>query len=258
MHLSNQTLGLISLKAQETARPWVMALGIRQLVKSSSTRPFRARLLRSGGSCPAAALPNASLGRRSDTAGIIYSYLLLVHIVNTRGAHPYRHPHRLPVEIANLGLTPGTSNPPNPSCPSRLGPFHRWPGFLVSASAPGTAERFLPSCFSTYSSPWAHSLALPKWEWRLPPDARLDPAWFKQMKSLGLPRAACAALRAHLREWIGYYWLALVLSSFVVRKFVISGTTTNASPSRILGISPSQAPIGLSGIGGQSQSRATA
>jgi hypothetical protein len=54
--------------------------------------------------------------------------------------------------------------------------------------------------------------------------ARLDPAWFKQMKSLGLPADPHrAAMRAHLKEWIGYYWLLWSLSSFLARKSVISG-----------------------------------
>jgi adenylate cyclase len=45
--------------------------------------------------------------------------------------------------------------------------------------------------------------------------ARLDPAWFKQMKSLGIPADAHrAAIRAYLKEWIGYYWLALVALVF--------------------------------------------
>ena len=49
MHLSNHTLGLISLQAQETARPWVMALW---------HSPFGRVLLYGGLLCmPSAALP---------------------------------------------------------------------------------------------------------------------------------------------------------------------------------------------------------
>jgi adenylate cyclase len=45
--------------------------------------------------------------------------------------------------------------------------------------------------------------------------ARVDPAWFKQMKSLGLPADPHrAAVRAYLKEWIGYYWIALVALVF--------------------------------------------
>jgi adenylate cyclase len=45
--------------------------------------------------------------------------------------------------------------------------------------------------------------------------ARLDPAWFKQMKSLGVPADPHrAAIRAYLKDWIGYYWLALVALVF--------------------------------------------
>lgn len=41
--------------------------------------------------------------------------------------------------------------------------------------------------------------------------ARSDPAWFKKMKTLGVPsNPKRAATRAQLKEWVGYSWLALV------------------------------------------------
>ena len=45
--------------------------------------------------------------------------------------------------------------------------------------------------------------------------ARADPAWFKRMKTLGLPADPRRAVaRAYLKEWSGYYWLALVALVF--------------------------------------------
>jgi adenylate cyclase len=45
--------------------------------------------------------------------------------------------------------------------------------------------------------------------------AGFDPAWFKQMKLMGIPGDPHrAAIRAYLKEWVGYYWLALVALVF--------------------------------------------
>src|SRR4051812_7558674 len=87
MHLANHSLGLISLSAQEAARPWIMAfwhswLGQLALYGSLSTH---------------AALGLRSLAQRRHfriplweaaqlVAGLLIPHLLLPHIVNTRGA----------------------------------------------------------------------------------------------------------------------------------------------------------------------------
>ena len=86
MHLSNHTLGLVSLQTQETARPWVMALW---------HSPFGQFLLY-GGLSVHAFCGLAALARRRHyrmpvweatqmLLGLSIPYLLLVHIVNTRG-----------------------------------------------------------------------------------------------------------------------------------------------------------------------------
>ena len=86
MHLSNHTLGLISLEAQETARSWVMALwhspfGQFLLYGSLSVHAF----------CGLAALARQRRYRMpvweatQILLGLSIPYLLLVHIVNTRG-----------------------------------------------------------------------------------------------------------------------------------------------------------------------------
>src|SRR5262249_22904247 len=64
----------------------------------SLRRPFCARLLRSGCSCPAPALPNAPLGSESDAAGLIYSVSTArPYCQHTRDTHSHGHRHQLPV-----------------------------------------------------------------------------------------------------------------------------------------------------------------
>ena len=65
---------------------------------TSLRRPFCARLLRSGCSCPAPPLPNARLGSESDAAGLIYSVSAArPYCQHTRYTHSHRYRHQLPV-----------------------------------------------------------------------------------------------------------------------------------------------------------------
>jgi len=110
MHLSNHALGLISVRAQEAVRPWVMALW--------QSPPGQMLLYGSVGVHAAVAL--IVLFRRRHyympaweatqiLLGLTIPYLLLVHIVNTRGTRiltgidiDYTY------EIANLWVDPWT------------------------------------------------------------------------------------------------------------------------------------------------------
>jgi adenylate cyclase len=104
MHLSNHALGLISLQAQETARPWVMALwhsppGQILLYGSLTVHAF----------CGLAALARRRHYRMPPweagqiLVGLAIPYLLLVHIVNTRGTRILTGIDiNYPYEIANL------------------------------------------------------------------------------------------------------------------------------------------------------------
>jgi adenylate cyclase len=104
MHPSNHALGLISLRAQETVRPWVMALwhsppGQFLLYGSHGLHAFSALI---------------SLARRRQyrmptweatqiLLGLAIPYLLLVHIINTRGTRILTGIEiDYPYEIANL------------------------------------------------------------------------------------------------------------------------------------------------------------
>jgi adenylate cyclase len=110
MHLSNHALGLISVHAQESVRPWVMALwhsppGQVLLYGSLSTHAVIALLIlfrRRHYYMPAWEAIQILLG-------LTIPYLLLVHIVNTRGTRiltgidiDYTY------EIANLWVDPWT------------------------------------------------------------------------------------------------------------------------------------------------------
>src|SRR5438874_7567241 len=110
MHLTNHSLGLISVRAQEAVRPWVMALW--------HSPPGQLLLYGSLATHATAAL--VSLVRRRHyrmrpweatqiVLGLAIPYLLLLHIVNTRGTRiltgidiDYTY------EIANLWVDPWT------------------------------------------------------------------------------------------------------------------------------------------------------
>jgi adenylate cyclase len=110
MHLSNHALGLISLQAQETARPWVMALwhsppGQILLYGSLAVHAF----------CGLARLARRRHYRMpvwegtQILLGLSIPYLLLVHIVNTRGTRILTGIDiNYPYEIANLWVDPWT------------------------------------------------------------------------------------------------------------------------------------------------------
>ena len=120
--------------------------------------------------------------------------------------------------------------PPNPSSPSRLGPFHHWPALL----APN--RRLVPARVSSHLAfyvlvPVGALLGFAEVGMGTSAHARMDPAWFKKMKSLGLPADPHrAAMRTHLKEWIGYYWLALVALVFFGAQIRNQWQRRSASP----------------------------
>ena len=215
MHLSNHTLGLVSLKAQETARPWVMALWHSPI----------GQFLLYGGLSVHAFCGLAALARRRHyrmpiweatqiLLGLSIPYLLLVHIVNTRGTRiltgiDINYPYKSPTS----GLIPGRG-----SAKSFL-------SFSSGAISPlacifGFASTLVPPSVSSHlaflrARPVGALLGFAEVGMATSAHARLDPAWFKQMKLMGIPGDPHhAAMRAHLKEWIGYYWLALVALVF--------------------------------------------
>ena len=212
MHLSNHALGLISVHAQEAARPWVMALwhsppGQVLLYGSLSTHAVIALLI---------------LFRRRHyymptweaiqiLLGLSIPYLLLVHIVNTRGTRiltgidiDYTY------EIANLWVDPWTR-------------FRQialvllvWGHFAVGLHfwwrLYGWYRRAFPAFLLAYVLiPSAALLGFAEVGMTMTAHARSDPQWMPAMKARGVPAdPENAKLRAALKDWVGPSWIAVV------------------------------------------------
>ncbi len=146
MHLSNHALGLISVHAQEAVRPWVMALwhsppGQVLLYGSLSTHAAIALIIlfrRRHYYMPAWEAIQILLG-------LAIPYLLLVHIVNTRGTRiltgidiDYTY------EIANLWVDPWTRFRANCARIVGVGTFRHRFAFLVAA------PQLVSPCFSSH------------------------------------------------------------------------------------------------------------
>jgi adenylate cyclase len=212
MHLSNHALGLISLQTQETARPWVMALwhsppGQILLYGSLATHAF----------CGLAALARRRQYRMpvwegtQILLGLAIPYLLLVHIVNTRGTRILTGIDiNYPYEIANLWVDPWTRYRQILLVLVVWGHFTVGLHFWLRIRA--WYRRIFPALLLAYVLiPTGALLGFAEVGMTTTAHARSDPAWFKRMKTLGVPAdPRRAATRAQLKEWVGYSWLALV------------------------------------------------
>lgn len=216
MHLSNHALGLISLQTQESARPWVMALwhspfGQILLYGSLSVHAF----------CGLAALARRRQYRMPAweavqiLLGLSIPYLLLVHIVNTRGTRILTGIDiNYPYEIANLWIDPWTRFRQILLVLLVWGHFTVGLHFWLRIHA--WYRRAFPAILLFYVLvPLGALLGFAEVGMATSAHAHVDPAWFKQMKSMGSPADPHrAAVRAYLKNWIGYYWLALVALVF--------------------------------------------
>src|SRR5215831_6227628 len=212
MHLSNHALGLISVRAQEAARPWVMALwhsppGQVLLYGSLSTHAVIALLI---------------LFRRRHfymptweaiqiLLGLAIPYLLLVHIVNTRGTRiltgidiDYTY------EIANLWVDPWTRYRQIALVLLVWGHFvvglHFWWRLY------GWYRRAFPVFLLAYVLiPTAALLGFAEVGMKMTGHARNDPHWMGAIKARGVPADPNRAkLRAALKDWVGPYWIGVV------------------------------------------------
>jgi adenylate cyclase len=218
MHLSNHALGLISVHAQEAVRPWVMALwhsppGQLLLYGSLSTHAAIALLIlfrRRHYYMPAWEAIQILLG-------LAIPYLLLVHIVNTRGTRiltgidiDYTY------EIANLWVDPWIRFKQIALVLLVWGHFavglhfwwrlHSWyqrafPAILVAlVLVPTTALLGFAEVGMTMTA-----------------RARSDPQWMREMKTRGVPAdPQRARLRAALKDWVGRSWFGVVGLVFVI------------------------------------------
>ena len=212
MHLSNHALGLISVRAQEAVRPWVMALW---------HSPPGQVLLYGSLSIHAAVGLLALLRRRhyhmpawegtQMLLGLTIPYLLLVHIVNTRGTRiltgidiDYTY------EIANLWVDPWTRFRQIALVLLVWGHFavglhfwwrlHRW------------YQRAFPAIVVAFTLvPTAALLGFAEVGMTMTARARIDPQWMHEIKTRGVPAdPGRAKLRAALKDWIGPSWLGVI------------------------------------------------
>jgi adenylate cyclase len=218
MHLSNHALGLISVRAQEAVRPWVMALwhsppGQVLLYGSLSVHAtialivlFRRRHYR----MPAWEASQILLG-------LTIPYLLLVHIVNTRGTRiltgidiDYTY------EIANLWVDPWTR-------------FRQialvllvWGHFAVGLHfwwrLRSWYQRAFPGILVVFVLvPTAALLGFAEVGMTMTAHARTDPQWMRAIKARGVPADPLrATLRATLKDWAGPAWFGVVAVVFSI------------------------------------------
>jgi len=212
MHLSNHALGLISVHAQEAVRPWVMALwhsppGQVLLYGSLITHATTALLIlfrRRHYYMPAWEAIQIVLG-------LTIPYLLLVHIVNTRGTRiltgidiDYTY------EIANLWVDPWTRYRQIALVLLVWGHFvvglHFWWRLY------GWYRRAFPIFLLAFVLiPIAALLGFAEVGMTMTAHARSDPQWIRAMKARGVPAdPQRARLRAALKEWVGPSWIVLV------------------------------------------------
>lgn len=248
MHLSNHSLGLISLQAQETARPWVMALwhspfGQVILYGSLSLHAF----------CGLVALARRRHYRMPTweatqmLLGLAIPYLLLVHIVNTRGTRILTGIDiNYPYEIANLWIDPWTR------FSQILLVLLVWGHFTVGLHFWLRIHAWYRRAFTAILLfyvlvPLGTLLGFAEVGMATSAHARMDPAWFKRMKSIGFPTDPHrAAVRAYLKNWIGYYWLALVALVFCAAQIRNLWQRRKRFTVTYPGNYSVQAPIGLS------------
>jgi adenylate cyclase len=218
MHLSNHALGLISVRAQEAVRPWVMALwhsppGQVLLYGSLSTHAAIALIIlfrRRHYYMPAWEAIQILLG-------LAIPYLLLVHIVNTRGTRiltgidiDYTY------EIANLWVDPWTRFKQIALVLLVWGHFAMGLHFWWRLHS--WYHRAFPAIFlALVLVPMVALLGFAEVGMTMTAHAQADPQWMPGMKARGVPADPHRAkLRAALKEWVGPSWFGVVGLVFVI------------------------------------------
>jgi len=179
--------------------------------------------------------------------GLSIPYLLLVHIVNTRGTRILTGIDiNYPYEIANLWVDPWTRFRQILLVLIVWGHFTVGLHFWLRIHA--WYRRAFPAILLFYVLvPVGALLGFAEVGMASSAHARLDPTWFTEMKSLGRPADPHrAATRAHLKEWIGYYWLALVALVFCGAQIRNQWQRRKRFTVTYPGNYSVQAPIGLS------------
>jgi adenylate cyclase len=218
MHLSNHALGLISVHAQEAVRPWVMALwhsppGQVLLYGSLSTHAVIALLIlfrRRVYYMPAWEAIQILLG-------LAIPYLLLVHIVNTRGTRiltgidiDYTY------EIANLWVDPWIRFKQIALVLLVWGHFAMGLHFWWRLHS--WYRRAFPAILvALVLVPTAALLGFAEVGMTMTARAQADPEWMRATKARGVPvDPNRARLRAALKDWVGPSWFGVVGLVFVL------------------------------------------
>jgi adenylate cyclase len=216
MHPSNHALGLVSVDAQEAVRPWVMALWhsppgqvlLYGSVSAHATVALVALVRRRHYRMPAWEATQILMG-------LAIPYLLLVHILNTRGTRiltgidiDYRY------EIANLWVDPWTR------FRQILLVLLVWGHFAVGLHfwlrIRSWYQRKFPAILTAYVMiPTAALLGFAEVGMTMTARARAEPQWIQTMKKRGVPAdPRRAQLRAALKDWAPRSWLVVVAVVF--------------------------------------------
>jgi adenylate cyclase len=143
--------------------------------------------------------------------GLAIPYLLLVHIVNTRGTRILTGIDiNYPYEIANLWVDPWTRY--RQILLVLLVWGHFTAGLLFWLRIRTWYQLAFPAILIAYVLiPAGALLGFAEAGMTTAAHARSDPAWFKTMKTMGVPADPHrAATRTQLKEWVGSSWLVLV------------------------------------------------
>jgi adenylate cyclase len=212
MHLLNHSLGLISVNAQEAARPWVMMLW----------HSWVGQVLLYGSLATHMALGLYSMARRRHfriprweliqlILGLAIPYFLLSHIVNTRGT---RILTRIDIdyvyEIANLWVAP--ANRYRQITLVLLVWVHFAVGLHFWLRIRAWYRKAYPTMLMFYVLvPLTALLGFAEVGMKMTTQARADPKWMPAMVKKGVPAdPQRAKVRSTLRGWVGYSWLGVV------------------------------------------------
>lgn len=212
LHLLNHALGLISIDAQETARPWVMAiwhslpgqlalygslifhagLGLRTIVRR---RHYR---------MPAWEAAQILLG-------LAIPYLLLVHILNTRVTrHLAGIDITYPYEIASLWIDPWNRSKQTLLVLFVWGHFAAGLHFWLRIK-PWYQRRQQWALIFYVVVPLTALLGFAEVGMAVSKQASADPSWVKGLKAQGVPRdPRRAELKEMLKYWAPPAWIGLV------------------------------------------------
>jgi adenylate cyclase len=216
MHLLNHALGLVSVDAQEAARPWVMAFW----------HSAPGQLLLYGSVAVHASLGLAALYRRRHfrvarweaaqlLLGLAVPYLLLVHIVNTRGTRLLAGIDiTYPYEIAHLWLNPWSRFRQVTLVLLVWGHFSVGLHFWLRLKS-WYRKAWLPILLAYVLVPVLGLLGFAEAGLQVAARSRADPEWHRMIARAGVPAdRRRAQVRVALQNWAGPAWLSFAGAVF--------------------------------------------